>query len=109
MCGIAGIIALDGTPVEREHLDLLGTRLAHRGPDDSGVFYAPAAGLAHRRLSILDLSSAGHGPMPNEDHTMWITFNGEIYNYRELMPDLVARGHRFRSAADTSVILPAHA
>ncbi|HEY8284649.1 MAG TPA: asparagine synthase (glutamine-hydrolyzing) [Chloroflexota bacterium] len=108
MCGIAGIMSLDGIPVERDHLDLLGTQLVHRGPDDSGVFHAPAAGLAHRRLSILDLSPAGHGPMPNEDHTMWITFNGEIYNYRELIPDLVARGHQFRSMADTEVIIHAY-
>ena len=108
MCGIAGIMSLDGTPVERDHLDRLGMRLAHRGPDDSGIFHAPAAGLAHRRLSILDLSAAGHGPMPNEDHTMWLTYNGEIYNYRELIPDLVARGHHFRSMADTEVILHAY-
>lgn len=103
------MISLDGTPVERAHLDLMSDAIAHRGPDDRGLFQAPAVGLIHRRLSIVDLSSAGHGPMPNEDHTLWITYNGEVYNYRELMPDLLARGYRFRSTADTEVILHAYA
>jgi asparagine synthase (glutamine-hydrolysing) len=108
VCGIAGVIALDGTPVDRGHLVSLAEILAHRGPDDSGIFYAPAVGLMQRRLSIIDTSAAGHGPMPNEDHTVWITYNGEVYNYRELMPDLARRGHRFRSACDTEVVLHAY-
>lgn len=83
---------------------------AHRGPDDSGVrwFEEHTAGLAHRRLSILDLSAAGHQPMANADGTRWITFNGEIYNYRELREELRAHGHRFNTNTDTEVILAAY-
>lgn len=83
---------------------------AHRGPDDWGVqwFQERCSGLAHRRLSILDLSSAGHQPMVNKGGTRWITFNGEIYNYRELREELAGHGHRFDSTTDTEVILAAY-
>ncbi len=77
----------------------------HRGPDDGGILCAGPVGLAHRRLSIIDLSPAGHQPMGNEDGSIWIVFNGEIYNFQELRPDLLQRGHRFRSQTDTEVIL----
>ena len=80
---------------------------AHRGPDDRGVRYFPEerVGLGHRRLSIIDLSPAGHQPMSNDDETIWITFNGEIYNFQELREGLEKLGHRFKSKSDTEVII----
>lgn len=79
--------------------------IRHRGPDDSGLWTDGSIGLGHRRLSIIDLSPRGHNPMPNEDETIWLVFNGEIYNYRDLRADLRRQGHRFRSETDTEVIL----
>jgi asparagine synthase (glutamine-hydrolysing) len=106
MCGISGKLYFDSMrPVEREVLERMNASLAHRGPDDAGIYCVGAVGLAHRRLSIIDLSSAGHQPMTNEDGTVWIVFNGEIYNFPALRADLVRRGHRFRSRTDTEVIL----
>jgi asparagine synthase (glutamine-hydrolysing) len=106
MCGIAGII--DGG--DRETLERMAEVQAHRGPDDWGVrwFEERRSGLAHRRLSIIDLSDAGHQPMANATGGRWITFNGEIYNYRELRAELADRGHRFASHTDTEVILAAY-
>src|SRR5262249_47490799 len=83
--------------------------LAHRGPDGEGVWTAGHAGLAHRRLSIIDLRSVAAQPMSNEDGSICITFNGEIYNFRELRADLEARGYRFRTNSDTEVIVHAYA
>ena len=91
--------------VERDVLERMNAVLAHRGPDDAGIYCDGPIGLAHRRLSIIDLSPAGHQPMSNEDGTIWIVFNGEIYNFQSLRPDLLRRGHRFRSNTDTEVIL----
>ena len=106
MCGISGKLYFDSTrPVEREVLERMNAVLAHRGPDDAGIYCDGPIGLAHRRLSIIDLSPAGHQPMSNEDGTIWIVFNGEIYNFQSLRPDLLHRGHRFRSNTDTEVIL----
>ncbi len=106
MCGICGIAGVDA-----DHLTkLMVASLHHRGPDDSGIqpFRHPASAspifLGHTRLSIIDLSPAGHQPMPNEDGTIWIIFNGEIYNFQDLRRDLEPR-HRWRSKADTEVIL----
>jgi asparagine synthase (glutamine-hydrolysing) len=106
MCGICGI-----TGVEEEHLaKRMVATLQHRGPDDSGMqlFRTPASGVpvffGHTRLSIIDLSAAGHQPMPNEDGTVWIIFNGEIYNFQELRRELEPR-YRWRSNTDTEVIL----
>jgi asparagine synthase (glutamine-hydrolysing) len=82
--------------------------LRHRGPDGDGIYIDGAAGLAHRRLAIIDLSDEGRQPMANEDGTLWLVFNGEIYNYRELMEELISCGHTFRSSADTEVILHAY-
>ena len=81
--------------------------LAHRGPDDAGLYIAPdrALGLGHRRLSIIDLTAAGHQPMCNEDGTVWITFNGEIYNHADLRADLERRGHVYRSQTDTETLV----
>lgn len=109
MCGIVGYMQFRGLPKP----DLAGQvqtardRLSHRGPDDAGL-YASVDGLCvlgHRRLSILDLTSAGHQPMSNEDGTLWIVFNGEIYNFVTLRDELQRKGHRFRSRSDTEVIL----
>jgi asparagine synthase (glutamine-hydrolysing) len=108
MCGIAGILAFDDSfPADGATVARMTDVLRHRGPDDSGV-HAPAGGrvaLGHRRLSIIDLSSAGHQPMSNEDGTVWITYNGEVYNHAQLRAELEARGHRFRSATDTEAIV----
>jgi asparagine synthase (glutamine-hydrolysing) len=106
MCGISGKLYFDSTrPAERDVLERMNAVLAHRGPDDAGIHCDGQIGLAHRRLSIIDLSPAGHQPMANEDESIWIVFNGEIYNFPELRPDLAVRGHRFRSNTDTEVIL----
>ena len=80
-------------------------KVAHRGPDDSGLYVEGNVGLGHRRLSILDLSKHGHQPMSNSDGTIWIAYNGECYNYREFYPELRARGCEFRSTSDTEVLL----
>jgi asparagine synthase (glutamine-hydrolysing) len=106
MCGIGGKIYLDpARAVEPEVLERMSAVLAHRGPDDAGLYRQGPVGLVHRRLSIIDLSPAGHQPMANEDESCWIVFNGEIYNFQALREDLVRRGHRFRSRTDTEVVL----
>src|SRR5487761_89849 len=105
MCGICGIFNFSsGAPVETERLALGALSLAHRGPDDQGLYVDRELGLGNRRLSIIDLAG-GHQPLSNEDDSLWITLNGEIYNYRELRRPLEGRGHRFRTATDTEVIL----
>ncbi len=104
MCGIAGQVNVDGRPVDRRTLEAMALRLRHRGPDDGGVYADGSVGLAHQRLSIVDLSPAGHQPMCNEDGTLWIVFNGEIYNFQELRQELNDE-HTFRSRTDTEVIL----
>jgi asparagine synthase (glutamine-hydrolysing) len=106
MCGIAGIVQRD--PEARTDpalLRVLSDAIRHRGPDDAGHWIGAGVGLAHRRLSIVDLSAAGHQPMSNEDETVWLVFNGEIYNFRELREPLEKKGHRFRSATDSEVIV----
>ncbi|HMS83100.1 MAG TPA: asparagine synthase (glutamine-hydrolyzing) [Nitrospira sp.] len=104
MCGIAGQLNFDRTPVLPQRIAAMGASLRHRGPDDAGIYVHGEIGLAHQRLSILDLSPAGHQPMPNEDETVWVTFNGEIYNFEELHRQLRDR-HTFRSRTDTEVIV----
>ncbi|MBN2375045.1 MAG: asparagine synthase (glutamine-hydrolyzing) [Sedimentisphaerales bacterium] len=108
MCGIAGIIHFDNDqPVNLGQLEPMAAVLAHRGPDDSGFYIDPEThrcGLAHRRLSIIDLHS-GHQPMSNEDQSIWICYNGECYNFQQLRSDLQQRGHRFKSLGDTEVIV----
>src|SRR5262245_54437670 len=105
MCGIAGLYNLDDEPVGVDRVSRMCDLIRHRGPDDFAVWSAGSVALGHRRLSIIDLSPRGRNPMANEDETIWIVFNGEIYNYRELREDLVARGHTFRSETDTEVIV----
>lgn len=109
MCGIAGIYNFrTEEPVDPETIHKMCERLIHRGPDDYGVYIENAVGLGHRRLSIIDLSSKAKQPMCNEDGTVWITFNGEIYNFREIRDDLIKKGHRFKTKADTEVIIHAY-
>ncbi|HEX5735901.1 MAG TPA: asparagine synthase (glutamine-hydrolyzing) [Blastocatellia bacterium] len=106
MCGICGIAAPQktGYRVEETTLARMRDALTHRGPDGAGMFINKGVGLAHRRLSIVDLAG-GHQPMTNEDGTVWITYNGEIYNHRELRIKLEQQGHRYRSASDTETII----
>jgi len=104
MCGIVGIVRFDSSPVDRELLGRMLSPIGHRGPDECGLHVEGRAGLAHARLSILDLAG-GRQPMPNEDRSLWITFNGEVFNYVELRQELLAKGHRFATHSDTEVIL----
>ena len=105
MCGIYGALSADsGRPIPADLLARMGESLSHRGPDGGGVHLDGPLGFGMRRLSIIDLAG-GEQPMPNEDRTIWVVFNGEIYNYRELTAELKARGHRFSSASDTEVLL----
>jgi asparagine synthase (glutamine-hydrolysing) len=107
MCGISGIFDLSGRGHIDEHLlSRMTNTLRHRGPDGEGYFVAPGIGLGHRRLAIIDIAH-GQQPMFNEDRTVCVVFNGQIYNYRLLMDDLVSRGHRFRTNCDTEVIVHA--
>jgi len=127
MCGICGVIDLRNQNVQPRLLQQMCDLIAHRGPDDMGmvmmrgqqyVEVKPSlqstlentfeAGLGHRRLSIIDLSDNAHQPMSNEDGMIWIVFNGEIYNFQEIKPELEGRGHHFRSKSDTEVILHAY-
>src|SRR5581483_4796964 len=103
MCGICGTVGF----VDRALLGRMTRIIAHRGPDDAGVYVneQARAGLGNRRLSIIDLSPAGHMPMSNEDGRVWITYNGEVYNFRELRRLLESRGHQFRSNTDTEVLI----
>jgi asparagine synthase (glutamine-hydrolysing) len=107
MCGIAGILALSGDAPELPQLCRMAAALAHRGPDEFGVYRDGHAGLAHARLSIIDLTT-GQQPLSNEDGSLWVVFNGEIFNYIELRRELQAAGHRFRTQSDTEVIVHAH-
>ena len=107
MCGIAGVLDLrGGRPPSRELLVRMAAALHHRGPDEHGIYRDRRAGLAHARLSIIDLST-GQQPLANEDETLWIAFNGEVFNYLELRAELEALGHRFRTKSDTEVIVHA--
>lgn len=127
MCGICGVVwSAREKGIEQKTLDAMTDALSHRGPDDRGTLLFPlgkgkngseagtgtgaagvkvGVGLGHRRLSIIDLSEAGRQPLANEDETVWVTFNGEIYNFPELRVELEAKGHRFRTETDTEVIV----
>src|SRR6266481_772967 len=105
MCGICGIFEYKSkADVSRELVHKMNQTMIHRGPDDGGVFVGPGIGLGHRRLSIIDLAG-GHQPMSNEDGTIWVLLNGEIYNYPELRAELLQRGHKFVTKSDTEAIV----
>lgn len=106
MCGISGKVHFDVShPVDEVLIRRMNAVLRHRGPDDEGVWTCGPVGLGHCRLSIIDPSPTGHQPMSNEDGTIWITYNGEIYNHLELRVGLKQRGHRYRGTSDTESIL----
>jgi asparagine synthase (glutamine-hydrolysing) len=105
MCGICGAAWTDfGRPLRDDAVARMTARLAHRGPDDSGVYRDAHAALGFRRLSILDVAG-GHQPLSNEDGSIWVVFNGEIYNFAALRNRLEARGHKLRSAGDSEVLV----
>src|ERR1035438_4455524 len=105
MCGICGIAAPNGQPPSLELLQKMARTMRHRGPDDEGYHSGPGIGLGFQRLSIIDLSG-GHQPMSNREGTLWLAFNGEIYNFRQLRKELEDTGrHPFRTQSDSEVIL----
>src|SRR6266403_4556613 len=105
MCGICGQFNFgDGAPVVLPDIEQMTRTLVHRGPDDEGYHVSGALGLGFRRLSIIDLDG-GHQPMSDVEETVWVIFNGEIYNFKELRAELEKRGHRFRTKSDTEVII----
>ena len=104
MCGICGVLNHDGKPINRDELMKMNDAMAQRGPDDSGAYYNGSFGMAMRRLSIIDLPG-GHQPLSNEDGTIHLVLNGEIYNYIELRKDMEKRGHRFKTNSDVEVLI----
>src|SRR3954471_16631474 len=107
MCGIAGLLSLSDKPVFEEEVRSMCDAMAHRGPDDAGYYVTGGVGLGMRRLSIIDLST-GEQPVHNEDRSVWVVFNGEIYNFRELRTELEAAGHQFYTSSDTETIVHAY-
>ena len=108
MCGITGIYIVNNpSEVQKDTLIKMRETLIHRGPDDSGLYISPnkKLGLGFRRLAIIDLSKAGNQPMTNEDKTLWLMFNGEIYNFQEIKEQLLKKGHQFKSKTDSEVLL----
>src|SRR5271166_355351 len=103
MCGIAGFLLQNGK-ASVDDVRVMTDLIRHRGPDDEGIYTDGPCGIGMRRLSIIDLST-GHQPMSNEDGSIWIVFNGEIYNYQELRADLISRGHRFTTNSDTETLV----
>jgi asparagine synthase (glutamine-hydrolysing) len=105
MCGISGILEFEqAQTVSREVVGRMNDSLRHRGPDDAGIFVDRGIGLGHRRLSIIDVAR-GHQPISNEDGTVWVLLNGEIYNYQDLYQELISRGHSFKTRSDTEAIV----
>src|SRR4030095_11806013 len=104
MCGIAGLLSLRGQPVLEDEIQSMCDAMVHRGPDDDGYYLAPGVALGMRRLSIIDIEG-GHQPVHNEDRSVWVVFNGEIYNFKNLRALLERQGHRFYTNADTEVIV----
>ena len=108
MCGITGIYIVNNpSEIKKDTLIKMRETLIHRGPDDDGLYISPdkKLGLGFRRLAIIDLSKAGNQPMANEDKTLWLVFNGEIYNFQEIKEELIKKGHQFKSKTDSEVLL----
>src|SRR5258707_3753115 len=106
MGGINGVFHYpSGEPADRALIERQSNVLRHRGPDDGDVWSDGPVAFGHRRLSIVDLSPGGHQPMPNEDQSLWVTYNGELYGWPQLKTWLAGRGHRFRGASDTEAML----
>ncbi len=108
MCGICGVLRLDGQPVSANTIAKMSVSIAHRGPDSDGVWTNGPIGLGHRRLAIIDLTPSGHQPMSNETGDVLIVYNGELYNFQNLRVELETAGHRFHSHSDTEVIIHAY-
>src|SRR5215510_1000632 len=104
MCGIAGLLTLGGKVVSHEEVQSMCDAMVHRGPDDDGYYAASEVVLGMRRLSIIDIAG-GHQPVHNEDRSVWVVFNGEIYNFQGLRRLLERQGHRFYTSTDTEVIV----
>lgn len=105
MCGITGVWSRTGEPIDQQLIACMNQQQIHRGPDDQGVYASTGIGLGNCRLAIIDLSPAGHQPMSNEDGSIWIAFNGEIYNFQTLRAQMEQRGHSLKSRSDTEVII----
>lgn len=105
MCAICGIVQFDGSPVDRSELESMRDEMVNRGPDHGGEWFGEGVAFGHRRLKIIDLSPQGNQPMPNEDESVWVVLNGEVYNFPMLREQLVKAGHTFRSHSDTEVIV----
>src|SRR6266481_8552839 len=103
MCGIAGYVLRQGA-AEQVVVQSMCDQIRHRGPDDEGYHTEGPCSIGMRRLSIIDLST-GHQPIANEDRTVWVVFNGEIYNFQELRSELIGQGHRFETASDTETLV----
>src|SRR4026207_1630028 len=103
MCGIAGILMERADGDARPCVERMTGALAHRGPDASGIWSDEFCTLGHRRLGIIDLSETGRQPLANEDGTIWVTFNGEIYNFQSLRQELIETGHQFRTGSAREV------
>src|SRR5512141_1481499 len=101
MCGICGKLSFAEEIPDRSIIRAMCKTIEHRGPDDEGIYTAPHIGLGQRRLSIIDLAPSACPPLCNEDRTIWLVFNGEIYNFRELRKEMEDRGHRFATNSDT--------
>jgi asparagine synthase (glutamine-hydrolysing) len=109
MCGICGKLYFDsGQKVNAEQLDRMMSAISHRGPDGEGKFLAGPVSLGHTRLAIIDLKT-GDQPMTNENETIWLVYNGEIYNFHELREELIRKGHTLQSSSDTEVIIHLYA
>ena len=109
MCGITGIINFDSEPASVTQLKQMTDAIEHRGPDSEGHFVFENVGLGHRRLSIIDLSPLAHQPMQSIDKRYVLTYNGEIYNFKEVRIELESSGYQFRSNSDSEVVLYAYA
>ena len=107
MCGITGLIHLDNSPVSSAVVQSMIDALIHRGPDDEGQWIENNVGMGHRRLSIIDLSPAGRQPMVSANDRYILSYNGEVYNFRELRNELESKGYKFRSQTDSEVVLNA--